>query len=1486
MASAQHSNFWRLRVFLTLLFAFLLTACGGGGSGTSATDNGSNSSSTSIATDNNSSNGSTTTTTPPSDTGGTSGTPDAGSGGNSDTNTGSTDNTSGSGDTVTNHAPAALPVSSTVTRNNNVNINLNAIDIDGDKLTYSIVTQPTHGTLSGISTTGTVTYTPSSGYTGSDSFEYKVSDGKLESATAKVTLTVKAPSGSGGSGGGTSPPPPANVAPTANAGADQTVDEKTVVALDGSVSADSDGLIAGYAWVQTAGTAATLSSASVAQPTFTAPDVAADETLTFELTVTDDKGATAKDSVNVALKNVIAPPPANVAPTANAGADQTVDEKTVVALDGSVSADSDGSIASYAWVQTAGTAATLSSVSVAQPTFTAPDVAADETLTFELTVTDDKGATAKDSVAISLKHIVVGLRGRFVDSPVAGLPYKTDTRAGVTDADGYFYYDIPGESVYFSLSSNLDLGVAQAAPNIHVYDLNEMLAEAGLGKNGRIAQLLQSLDTDGNAENNIQLPNDLEQKFDRSFNLNFSQPQAEFDTTLKKKLTDWELANYISYEDAKTNADKFAKELAAECPLPDPRDIKGNTVTHLNCVDKARLQYFRARISPWLHQEMNGEYEQTKVIAEEYTDDAAKRALDANPVISALQAADAIFDSVNAGAKGQKMQSMAALAKMLSKAAQTLTNINIFWRNKTVQGSAKELAQNSEVVTQVLDVLINVPACISLFDGRSVEEDTSCMNAVANTLKVIQKTPGMDFEIVENIDAAQMLKVLGSEIEAIQNLMKLIEATDVVEGRRALFGLAGSIVKVSRDALSTAYLSQGEKEPKAGEPGYFMLSVIDNVAEPLLTIGKECYGAKYGSKEEPGQYLKCWSTVAQWGGAQGIRASVGVVGNIQMITSVSELNETVVVNRVLEEILLAGSGNWRYVYDKYNVNPFDGRDELMLAIAKQELSLLGVPVYRYWSGTVWDSKAFSINDAHSSLAYNYARVMNETPLNFESPAINLTAVNGVRGEMMLTAEVDMTKTAIKNGSLVCFSDDSNYPIDKPWSGEIKGSTVLSVTMQFARSGRRGVMCNLFSAGSIYLGSKSIPVVVDGYDNDSDGMLDQWEIDKGFDPNNPVDATEDKDNDGLTNLEEFQHNTNPKESDSDGDGFTDKQEVDASSDPLDKTKYPALSAPQNVRATPSDGKVTLSWDAVPNATSYSLCHATESITDITQCTTYANGDWWDPILSTSFDLTTLPNGELLKNGTTYYFRVIAQDAKGNSSLASAEVTATPQKATGGATGKLNDTGITTCADNYQNNLPCPQAGFAGQDAEFGRDANQATNNDADGHAGFSFTKISSTGAELPASATELSCVKDNVTGLMWEVKTDDGGLHDKDWTYSWYEPDGTKNGGNAGAQGGGSCVGSQCDTYAYVQAVNAAGWCGAKDWRMPTKRELNSIVNHNRKYPAIDPVYFPNTLSQCYWSSSPNIHNNDLVWCLGFDDGSDRVSNKAGSPRLRLVRAIH
>ncbi len=213
--------------------------------------------------------------------------------------------------------------------------------------------------------------------------------------------------------------------------------------------------------------------------------------------------------------------------------------------------------------------------------------------------------------------------------------------------------------------------------------------------------------------------------------------------------------------------------------------------------------------------------------------------------------------------------------------------------------------------------------------------------------------------------------------------------------------------------------------------------------------------------------------------------------------------------------------------------------------------------------------------------------------------------------------------------------------------------------------------------------------------------------------------------------------------------------------------------------------------------------------------------------------------------------------------------------------LNDTGITTCSNASSNGLACPVSGFPNQDAQVGRD--KTKNDDSDGYAGFSFTKISSSGATLAASATSWNCVKDNVTGLMWENKTTDGGLHDWNHTYTWYEPDNTKNGGSAGTQNGGSCKGSDCDTNAYVKAVNAAGYCGYKDWRLPTFEELLSIVNLDTYNPAIDINYFPSTQSSVFWSSSPYASSSSNAWYVYFDYGYSSSNYKDYNNLVRLVR---
>ena len=262
---------------------------------------------------------------------------------------------------------------------------------------------------------------------------------------------------------------PPNQAPTADAGADQTVDEGDNVDLDGSASTDQDGTIESYSWTQTAGTAATLSGADSATPSFTAPDVSADgDTLTFELTVTDNDGATDTDSVDVAVNNVVV----NQPPTANAGADQTVNEGQAVQLDGSGSTDQDGDTLTYAWTQTAGTAATLSGADSATPSFTAPDVSADgDTLTFELTVDDGNGHTATDTVNIGVQNVNQPPVASLTANPTTIEEGSTSTLDASTSTDDvgvvqYTFEQIGGTAGTITVDSNDPSKATFQAPSV------------------------------------------------------------------------------------------------------------------------------------------------------------------------------------------------------------------------------------------------------------------------------------------------------------------------------------------------------------------------------------------------------------------------------------------------------------------------------------------------------------------------------------------------------------------------------------------------------------------------------------------------------------------------------------------------------------------------------------------------------------------------------------------------------------------------------------------------------------------------------------------------------------------------------------------------------------------------------------------------------------------------------------------------------------
>ncbi|MEW5755126.1 MAG: Ig-like domain-containing protein [Pseudomonadota bacterium] len=258
-----------------------------------------------------------------------------------------------------NTPPVANDNSATTPQNTAVTINVlaNDTDADGDALSINnfSATTPAGGT---VNCTTTCTYTPASGFTGTDSFTYDVTDGKAVSNTATVTITVTAVQNQ---------PPTCSVTATPSTGMAPLNVNFTATA------SDPDGTVASYLWSN--GATGTSTSATYNAGTHT-----------MSLTVTDNKGATATCSATVTVQS----PTQNKPPQCTITAMPSTGTEPLWVKFIATASDPDGNVVSYRW----GNGSTRMSTSA---TYKAG------THTMSLTVTDNKGATGSCSATVTVK---------------------------------------------------------------------------------------------------------------------------------------------------------------------------------------------------------------------------------------------------------------------------------------------------------------------------------------------------------------------------------------------------------------------------------------------------------------------------------------------------------------------------------------------------------------------------------------------------------------------------------------------------------------------------------------------------------------------------------------------------------------------------------------------------------------------------------------------------------------------------------------------------------------------------------------------------------------------------------------------------------------------------------------------------------------------------------------------------------------------------
>ncbi len=206
--------------------------------------------------------------------------------------------------------------------------------------------------------------------------------------------------------------------------------------------------------------------------------------------------------------------------------------------------------------------------------------------------------------------------------------------------------------------------------------------------------------------------------------------------------------------------------------------------------------------------------------------------------------------------------------------------------------------------------------------------------------------------------------------------------------------------------------------------------------------------------------------------------------------------------------------------------------------------------------------------------------------------------------------------------------------------------------------------------------------------------------------------------------------------------------------------------------------------------------------------------------------------------------------------------------------IPDTGQTACVNAAYETIACPTDEI---NPLYGQDGCFSSNPP-------SYTKLDASGTALEASEAQWAMVRDNVTGLIWEVKTTDGTIHDINNMYTWYDSNPETNGDNPGTNGDGT------DTEDFINTLNSSAFGGHTDWRLPSANELLSIVDYGKCDPALDTVFFPYAYhssedATSFWTSNTDIKTlpSNTAFSVNLRYGYSITYDKTSALYIRAVR---